>query len=103
MALSTIQKKFEDIVLKNPNDDLFLDKFEDGEKWGSEDLTNCYHETITEMCFYFFKLGENNKERSYFEEKILESTGKKEDFSLNKDGTYKDNYIDFMWKYFNLS
>lgn len=32
MALPEIQKRFENIVLKNPNDHIFLEKFKDGEK-----------------------------------------------------------------------
>jgi hypothetical protein len=103
MALEKIQEEFEKIVLINKEDDLFLDKFEDGESWVSEDLTNCYQETITEMCFHFFKLGENNKERKRFESEILLSCGKEEDFTLIENGNYKDDYINILWKYFNLS
>lgn len=104
MALPEIQKRFENIVLKNPNDHIFLEKFKDGEKWGTEDLTNCYHETSTEMCFYFFGLGLNSKEKDYFEKKVLISTGNKEEnFSLDENGNYNDGYIQVLWKYFQLS
>lgn len=56
------------------------------------------------MCFYFFGLGLNSKEKDYFEKKVLISTGNKEEnFSLDENGNYNDGYIQVLWKYFQLS
>jgi len=73
MTINKIQQAFEETVLKNDEDELGLEKFDDGTMWGSEDLTNCYEDTTTEMCFSFYQMGLDSKERDFFESKLKEA------------------------------
>lgn len=103
MAIDKVQKAFENVVKKNDEDDLWLDKFEDNTMWGSENLTNCYEDTTTEMCFSFYKIGLESKDRKFFEGKVKEATGN-DDEDLSRDGDgYADSFVNLMWKYFKLS
>lgn len=102
MAIDKVQQDFEKAVKKNINDFLELDKFEDGKMWGSEELTNCYEDTTTEMCFSFFKIGLKSKSREFFEQELTKANGGEEDFTYQGDG-YADPYVNLLWKYFNLS
>ncbi len=103
MTINKIQQAFEETVLKNDEDELGLEKFDDGTMWGSEDLTNCYEDTTTEMCFSFYQMGVDSKERDFFESKLKEATGNdEEDLSRVGDG-YADSFVNLMWKYFKLS
>lgn len=103
MTINKIQQAFEETVLKNDEYELGLEKFDDGTMWGSEDLTNCYEDTTTEMCFSFYQMGLDSKERDFFESKLKEATGDdEEDLSRAGDG-YADSFVNLMWKYFKLS
>lgn len=101
--LSKVQQDFEEAVLKHDKKYIMLDKFADGEHWGSEDLTNCYMEGITEICFSFFKLGRKNKSTTFFETELFKSSGKKENLSKNEQGYYIDDFVSLLWKYFSLA
>lgn len=104
MAIDKIQEEFEKKVI-NDDHGLDLDKFEDGTMWGSENLTNCYEDTTTELCFSFYKIGleSKDKDRGFFENKLKNSTANEnEDFSRDGEG-YLDSFINLMWKYFKLS